>query len=198
MNKFKNAVLLLLAAVMIFAISCGNTDPNNEIEDKNPAPWDGTTATEGKTESDVYIITEAAHLVWLASDAAGAEITKNIRFDANIDMNKKSFGGIKKFTGSMDGNGKSIKNLLIEKTTSNAGLILELGDGGSIKDLTIESGSIKATASGSVATAPAGAFVGKATGTITITGVLNKASVESGTGTRAGGIIGSAGGYNNN
>ena len=99
MNKFKNAVLLLLAAVMIFAISCGNTDPNNEIEDeiededKNPAPWDGTTATEGKTESGVYIITEAAHLAWLASDAAGAEITKNIRFDANIDMNKKTLVG---------------------------------------------------------------------------------------------------------
>ncbi len=134
------------------------------------APWNGFTSTKPPQVDGVYIITTGEHLAWLALIII---VETKVRFDANIDMNNKNFDGIKHFKGTMDGNGHSIKNLKIDNPTGNAGLIHVLtGDGSEIKNLTIENGSIKGEKD-------VGAFVGTSKGSVTLTGLTNKASVES-------------------
>ena len=137
---------------------------------------------EPPIESDKYIITTPDQLAWLSD----RDVTKDIEFGNDIDMNSKTFKGIKTFEGTMDGNGHTIKNLTIDNTSGDAGLILEIPSGATteIKNLTIDSGSITGFES-------VGAFVAKSEGVITLTGLTNKASV---TGTHSfslvGGIIG--------
>ena len=159
----------------------GDTGGNND--GVYTSAWDGTASEEPSKGENLYIITEAKHLAWLAEQDTA--ITTAIRFDANIDMGSKIFTGIKKFSGVMDGNNNKIKNLKIEDG-GNTGLILLVPSGtiAEIKNLTIESGSIK----GSMA----GAFIAESYGTVTLTGLINKATVTGTFGSRAGGMIGAA------
>ena len=101
--------------------------------------------------------------------------------------NNTAFTGIKEFNGAIiEGNGKRIKNLKIE-STGNAGLILLANTSTSvsieIKNLTIESGSIRGGS--------AGAFIAENIYKLELKGLTNKASVT-GTGTGTGGLIGYA------
>ena len=156
----------------------GDTGGNND--GVYTSAWDGTASEEPSKGENLYIITEAKHLAWLAEQDTA--ITTAIRFDANIDMGSKIFTGIKEFSGVMDGNNKKIKNLKIEDG-GNTGLILLVPSGtiAEIKNLTIESGSIK----GSMA----GAFIAESYGAVTLTGLINKATVS---GDNTGGMIGIA------
>ena len=76
--KGKFCLVSVILAISLLALSCGNsTEPIGTI--KYAPAWDGTV-TEPTLESDWYIITESAHLAWLAEQTTA--ITKNIRFDA--------------------------------------------------------------------------------------------------------------------
>ena len=179
-NTSKFLTIMIISLIFVgCSTNGGDTGGNND--GVYTSAWDGTASEEPSKSGSVYIITEAKHLAWLAEqDTATA-----IRFDANIDMGSKLFTGIKSFTGIMDGNNKSIKNLTIEDG-GNTGLILLIPSGSTaeIKNLTIESGSIK----GSMA----GAFIAESYGTVTLTGLINKATVTGTFGSRAGGMIGAA------
>ncbi len=139
-------------------------------EEAFSTPWNGFTSERPPQVDGVYIITKAEHLSWLSIIII---FETKVRFDANIDMNNKNFAGIPFFKGTMDGNGKSIKNLKMDyPLIETFGLIHVLtGDGSEIKNLTIENGSIKGKKD-------VGAFVGESKGSVTLTGLTNKASVE--------------------
>ena len=159
--------LTIMITSLIF-VSCST------VEDTTPPPtvWDGIT------------IKTAADLVALS----GTDVTENIRFDANIDMKDKTFTGIKSFSGTIiDGNGKKIQNLKIETTTAGLILLVDTGTTVEIKNLTIESGSIKSTDRDGIA----GAFIAESKGTVTLTGLTNNAPVATGIGpgASAGGMI---------
>ncbi len=172
MKKTKNiwgftSNFLKIIFISLILVGCSAIDNTNNT-DNTGTPWDG------------IIIKTADDLVALS----GKDVTENILFDADIDMKGKTFAGIKSFTGAIiDGNGKKILNLKIESDTDNAGLILSVPNGTTteIKNLTIESGSIKSTSG------DAGAFIADSKGTVTLTGLTNKASI---TGNAVGGIIG--------
>ena len=173
-NDFLKIILMSLMSLIF--MSCSITP----LEEVYSIPWNGFTSTRPPQVDGVYIITDGEHLAWLALITI---FEAHVRFDANIDMNNKNFAGIKHFKGTMDGNGYSIKNLKMDyPRIAKFGLIHHLtGDSSEIKNLTIKNGVIKGNNK-------VGSFVGDSEGTVTITGLTNKASVES-IAHNAGGII---------
>ena len=142
------------------------------------------TPEEPPTVGNTYEISKSEHLMWLS----GKDITQNIKFMNDIDMSGVAFTGIKTFAGTIiDGNGKKIQNLKINNT-GDAGLILSVDSGTTvtIKNLTIESGSITSERN-------AAAFIGYSVGTVTLTGLVNKAAVTTGNGKAAGMIANNRG-----
>ena len=163
-NFLKRNFLKITSMSLLFLIfsSC-SVVPETEYS----KPWNGFTSERPPQVNGVYIITKAEHLAWLSIIII---FETKVRFDANIDMGNKNFKGIPFFKGTMDGNGKSIKNLKID-VSGAAGLTQELGDNSTIQNITIESGSIKGKGD-------AGAFVGESQDSVTLSVLINKASVE--------------------
>jgi len=195
----KKSIFMFIIIMAIFTVSCGAESTGSSAESGNDDssgneivysdPWDGTTVEQPSKENNVYIITEAKHLAWLAKQTT---VTMDVRFDASVDMGNKAFTGIKEFAGTMDGNGKKIKNLNIN-STSGAGLIIKMTDG-KIKNLTIESGTITDDGDRDIdgsTDGVAGAFIVSVPeyATVTLEGLTNKATVN---GNIAGGMIGLA------
>lgn len=167
---------------------------NNEVELTADPSWDGSGTPE-----DPYLITSAADLRALSRDVAlfrtaTFQLTQNIDLggvDASgngIESNKFTpipAPGGSGFSGTFDGNHKTIKGLYVN-TTSYGGLFAS--GGGTIKDLTVD-GLVKT--SGSYAGGIAGYFSG------TMENCVNRATVEGGSSTSAvGGLVGN--GYNEN
>ncbi len=141
------------------------------------------------TVDGIYNIKFPSNLAWIAQQSIEANNTfdnKTVRFMNDINMNNHNFAGIKLFKGRLEGNHKKIHNLNmhndIVSTISNVGLINTL-DGGSIDNLTIESGGIRGSNQ-------VGAFVGEVAvgSTGKILGVKNNAKVRGGK--SVGGIVG--------
>lgn len=170
-----NFIIIMLA--MLLAVSCEAEEPIDEEEEQltYSDAWDGEQTTKPTVEDGYYLIESASDLAWFGKD--DPEILHNIKFTTNVDMGDKQFDGIKSFTNMIDGNGKSITNLKIENAT-NAGLVLTLGDGGVIKNLTILGGSTIATTNNGKSVA--GAFVASvfADANVTLSGLTNKAAVK--------------------
>ena len=157
--------------------------------DEELVKWDGKTETEVfPTDKNVYEIYTPSEFVWVAKQPA--EINDllagtAVRFMKSVDMGNNPFGGIQKFNGRLEGNHKKIYGLKIDKASeNNVGLISQLGNGGSIDNLTIASGSVKGLSS-------VGSFVGQVGNgaTVTIKGVTNHAIVD---GSTVGGLIGNS------
>ena len=89
------------------------------------------------------------------------------------------------FDGTFDGNHHKISGLYINSDLEFVGLFARLSEQSEVKDLTIESATVRASRS----TARAGAIAGQSRGTIT--GCINKGSVTNG-GAYTGGIVGFA------
>ena len=170
----RNFLKITLMSLLFLIFSSCSVVP----EEAYSTPWNGFTSERPPQVNGVYIITKAEHLSWLSIIII---IETKVRFDANIDMNNKNFAGIKYFKGTMDGNGHSIKNLKMDDPLiKKFGLIhLLAGDGSEIKNLTIENGSIKGEAD-------VGAFVGESQDSVTLSGLINKASVETSISSSAG------------
>ncbi len=107
--------------------------------------WNGKDRTlPDKDIFGSYLIKTPANLAWLSDQTM---VDKNVLFLSDIDMNHKSFKGIKEFTGIFDGNHKSIKNLNIntdEDITSDiaTALIQNVTGDTTIKNLTLDGGKI--------------------------------------------------------
>ena len=160
--------------------------------------WDGSETPITETVDNVYEIYSGSDLAWIAQQtrlevSANDFATKTVRFMSSVDMDNNSsaggnvFTGIGTFKGRLEGNHKTIYGLKIEKVAvSSVGLIGQLGDGGSIDNLTIAKGSIIKGQSS------VGAFVGSVAGsaTVTIKGVTNHATIEGNN--NVGGLVGNS------
>ena len=178
-------VLVIKFPIEITAVSDSSKTDSDvysfSIEFDTPDVWDGQRAVKPTISDGYYLVESAENLAWLDKQES---LSENIKFMNSVNMGNHPLTGIDDFSGIIDGNGKKIYNLSIGDGTQNdIGLVNILRDG-SIKNLTITSGTIKGVNN-------VGAFVGiAATGsTITITDVKNGATVTGGGGSH-GGLIG--------
>ncbi len=182
--------------------------PSSSFSTSATTPWDGTTASTfaggSGTSGDPYQIATAEQLSYLASLANATQTSnantagKYYKLTADIDLNGSAHAwtpiGIATataFAGVFDGNNKSIYNIYInDATTLFAGLFgYPTGTSGTnviIKNLTIASGSITVTNSGSTA----GAFAGRSVYTqfINCKNIINVSGYSG-----VGGIVGTFG-----
>ena len=193
--------ILLIVTLLTILIACqtDGSDDNSGTGVTGGSAWNGTTMTEPTIVNNYYLISEPAHLAWLAGkdDTLRSEqqpIDINIRFTADIDMGNKPFKGIKKFQGIVDGDNKSIKNLVIEdplEKFSNIALIREVTGNTTIKYLTLANGT-------SIGTDSAAGFVADFTTvsgndfSLIIDNSTNNLKVSSSISASIGGFIGKA------
>lgn len=105
-------------------------------------PWDGTTKTEPqKDDNGVYLIGTAAELAWFAAtDGSGSA-----KLTADIELASYDWTPLKKFYGTLDGQGHVIRNLYANSASYPLGLIGYLQGGASVTRLGI-TGSVTCTA----------------------------------------------------
>ena len=135
------------------------------------------------TESSPYAISTVKELYAFAEIiGAGVETDKYYQLQADIDLNGFGWTPIAAgFTGTFDGNNKTISSFNVSANTSKSGFFSQL-DGGTVKDLTLGSVSITSTA-GNV-----GALAGNVAGSVTISNVTVSGTVKGLT--SVGGIVG--------
>ena len=149
--------------------------------------WDGTTVTKPKLENGVYQISTGAELAWFAKTVNDG--TNNIKGKLTKDIELAGcpwtpIGNTSKgFTGELDGAGFAVRNLCINSTADNQGLIGRLGANGKVHDLTV-TGSVTTTGN------TAGGIVGYAPAKTSVINCLNEADVTAKT--CAAGVVGKA------
>ena len=161
------------------------------------SPWDGTTiatsyAGGSGTSGDPYQISTPAELAYLGQNVNGGTQYFNNYFilTSDLDLNSQAWtpiGSTNTFRGTFDGKSHVISNLNVNVATSNAGLF------GSIQYAVIKNVGIVGTST-VTGTGNVGGIVGQATGAgATAFGISNcfsNATVSSGSGSNAGGIVG--------
>lgn len=108
--------------------------------------WDGTTLEEPrKNEQGVYEIYNGAQLAWFADQVNHHQGMQDIngRLYDNISLGNKSWtpiGAKEVYRGSFDGNGYTVRGLLVDKADSYAGLFGAIygTDTQSIQNLTVD------------------------------------------------------------
>ena len=93
-----------------------------------------------KKAGDFYEIHTAEDLVSISSNP-----TENYILMADIDMEGQHWTPIKDFSGTLDGNGKTIENLTIDSGNSGLGLFANITEDGVVKDLHLVDISVEAT-----------------------------------------------------
>ncbi len=149
-------IKFIILSLSFLLISCGwfgmddsDRDTGDNTGDIISRPWDGTTINAPKYNLDTrtYYITDATHFAWImkrTNDNTSIVYDNDTIILVNdIDMDNKSIQGIRKFQGTLDGSNKTIFNIQISRRASpDVGLIGELLDNGTIKNITIENGLI--------------------------------------------------------
>ena len=128
--------------------------------------WDGESVTEPVLVDGIYQISTGAELAWFAQTVNGGALDINAVLTRDIDLagyNWTPIGSSKaKFSGTFDGKGRKVINLVIINNAYAAGTgagLFGYGDGCTIENLTVE-GAVSLTSSASVATAYAGGVLG--------------------------------------
>ena len=109
-------------------------------------------------EQDIIYIDSATALKEISKNATTEEFTlgKSYALSSDIDLSNEDFTPIPVFSGTLDGQGHTIKGLSISEKSSDAGLIGLIGEQGVVKNLNIEGniapGGSKITAGGVVGT----------------------------------------------
>jgi len=134
--------------------------------------------TEPSKDGDYYLISSVDDYYWFAGKVTSAESsTAKARLTADLDFSEKGFFPLAcdkyKFKGEFDGAGHTISNAVIIGGNNNVAFIRYATGGTNIHDLIIE-GSFTGNAK-------VGGIVGFARdgGTVTLTNVINKATVRS-------------------
>lgn len=145
-------------------------------------PWDGTTKTEPqKDDNGVYLIGTAAELAWFAA----TDGKSSAKLTADIELASFDWTPLQKLYGTLDGQGHVIRNLYINSTNNNLGLIGFLQGGASVTGLGI-TGSV--TCTNNTRFAQAGGIVGNMQNNASITRCYSAVNVTSNK--YAGGIAG--------
>ncbi len=167
----------------------------NAVVDPTEPKWNGSLTTAVTEESTVFEINKPSELAWIALPNTltdnGNFATKTVKLMKDIDMDNKSFAGIAKFAGVLDGNGYRIYNLKLEDTVNNPdGMALiqkiEAGKNVTIKNLRLINGTVNSA----ISTAMFGAsFIADvAGGDVTLSNVSSNLIIHATT--YAGGFIG--------
>lgn len=144
--------------------------------------WDGKSVSEPvlDTTTQTYAITKPSELAWLATADATTLAGKNIVLTEDIDLNNEYWTPIgtadNLFSGTLDGNGKTIYNLATGG--DNAALIAYADQGATIKNLTLENVTIDSTkyAAGVVCNAESGVTIDN----VRVSGTINATSYAAG------------------
>lgn len=156
----------------------------------NAAACASTTAPSGAgTPADPYLISSAAELIYVSLNQTAGNLSAFYQQTANIDLGECEFtplgsdmAGQTPFSGTYDGNAKTISGLLVSSTSSSDGAGLFGALSGTVTKLGIESGSITGTAN------RAGLLVGVLQSGGTITEAFVAGSVTGGN--NLGGMVG--------
>ena len=127
--------------------------------DSTPIEIIGLEIADGGTR---YIVSSPAALeAWATEMKNDAKQNLNCTLAADIDLTGKEWTPIPGYTGTFDGDGKTITGLTINQSSeSNVGLFASIIEGGTVKNLTLDNVNI-ITASSNV-----GAIAGENSGTI--------------------------------
>ena len=114
-----------------------------------------------------YTVTSAEGLKNIAELVNGGKTDINITLDTDLDLTGKEWTPIgnyeKQYTGTFDGNGKTITGLTFNQPeTNNVGLIGNLGENGMVQDVKLDKVNIKANnnVGGIVGTNNGGSIIG--------------------------------------
>ena len=114
-----------------------------------------------------YTVTSAEGLMNIAELVNGGKTDINITLDTDLDLTGKEWTPIgnyeKQYTGTFDGNGKTITGLTFNQPeTNNVGLIGNLGENGMVQDVKLDKVNIKANnnVGGIVGTNKGGSIIG--------------------------------------
>ena len=114
-----------------------------------------------------YTVTSAEGLMNVAELVNGGKTDINITLDTDLDLTGKEWTPIgnyeKQYTGTFDGNGKTITGLTFNQPeTNNVGLIGNLGENGMVQDVKLDKVNIKANnnVGGIVGTNNGGSIIG--------------------------------------
>ena len=114
-----------------------------------------------------YTVTSAESLMNVAELVNGGKTDINITLDTDLDLTGKEWTPIgnyeKQYTGTFDGNGKTITGLTFNQPeTNNVGLIGNLGENGMVQDVKLDKVNIKANnnVGGIVGTNKGGSIIG--------------------------------------
>ena len=126
--------------------------------DSTPIEIIGLEIADGGTR---YIVSSPAALeAWATEMKNDAKQNLNCTLAADIDLTGKEWTPIPGYTGTFDGDGKTITGLTINQSTeSNVGLFASILESGTVKNLTLD--DVDITASSNV-----GAIAGENSGTI--------------------------------
>lgn len=155
-RKSKRVLSIVLAVAMIltmvpFAAFADETTARDSSTSSTTAAWDGTIDTKWYTDHESgtsYTISTAAELAGLAklvnegTDFSG----KTITLDADIDLGGKEWTPIgtsgKPFSGTFEGNEKTISNLIINQPVKSDVGLFGYTTNGEIKNFTLNNASV--------------------------------------------------------
>ena len=187
-RKSKRVLSIVLAVAMIltmvpFSALADETTARDSSTSSTTTAWDGTTAETswyiGHEKDTSYTISTAAELAGLAElvNAGNTFSGKTITLGADIDLGGQEWTPIgtsgKPFSGTFDGNKKTISNLAINKPSKNDVGLFGYTTSGEVKNVTLNNANVTGRLDvGAVAGCP---YTSKytnidVTGTIRITG----------------------------
>lgn len=162
-KKISRSIALVLVALMLFfclpltglaaetdspadqAASAAGSEVSATADDGS---YGGISMTKPSESDGVYQIASVENLAWYAN-ALTADSTLSAKLTADLTFAEgQTWQPINKLDGTLDGDGHKINNLQI---TGTASLALVKNNAGTIKKLTIASGSITASGSGAAA-----------------------------------------------
>ena len=190
--------LLALPATKASAIDLSAINNTDNVCDLTAAGYLGTG-----TSADPWQISDSESLWELAACDSGS--TKSAKLIADITVSQAVTASVSHpigsvystsnavglpYIGTLNGNGHSITDINMSSTTGGVGLFANLGAGASISNLSIY-GAFSSTGPGGFYSPGSGALASYVTGNaVTLTGILNFASVTGNNG--IGGLVGAA------
>lgn len=120
--------------------------------------WQTEECEEPSVDGGVYLITNEKELHWLASEINGGNVSAAARLVNDIELTEDKWYPIGSeelpFTGELDGNGKTVSDLIIDvENKNNVGFFGYVGGNGDVKNLTVTGmvNAVNASAVGGIA-----------------------------------------------
>ena len=200
-NHNGTAIPQIDLGINVVATQVANEDDSFDINYDEDATydkeWDTIADTswynDVDTEFTLTNVDQLAGLAKLVNTGVDSFAGKTVRLGKNVDLANKAWPTIgiaaASFSGTFDGNGKTISNLRVEGDCKYAGLFGYVTAGVSVFDLTLENVTLKDTVNGTE-TSCYGAAIGCCPGAVSLSNVKVTGDIQINTEWYVGGIIG--------